>query len=141
MSDNSASTKFNWPVRVYYEDTDAAGVVYHTNYLKFMERARTEWLRASGFSQETLKNKEGVLFAVKNMNVDFIKPAVLDQQLTVTTSIKNIGGASLLFEQLVSNDTDEPLCHADVNVVCINSDTLKPKRIPETIKAKINHGE
>ena len=142
MSDNSAGMKFNWSIRVYYEDTDAAGVVYHASYLKFMERARTEWLRSLGYSQESLKKEEQIVFAVANINIRFVKPALLDQELNVITTVTNVGGASIRFEQsIIDNESTQTICQADVDVVCIDSDALKPKRIPETVKAKFYHGE
>ena len=81
---------FNWPVRVYYEDTDAEGVVYYANYLKFYERSRTEWLRSLGISQEILKNRHNIIFVVKNVSIDYRRPALLDDELTVTAEVAQL---------------------------------------------------
>ena len=131
--------EFRWPVRVYYEDTDAAGLVYHSNYLKFMERARTEWLRHLGHSQEDLRGKEGIVFVVRHLDVHFLRPARIDQLLDVTARIKHCGGASLLFEQTVCDTGAELLCNAQVEVACIDAVTLKPRRLPEFIREELDH--
>lgn len=139
---NSASiidSEFNWPVRIYYEDTDAAGVVYHSNYLKYMERARTEWLRATGFSHEKLREQEGIIFVVTNMTISFEKPACIDEQIEVLVRLTKTGGASLQFEQIIIDGSEEMICRADVNVACLDSETMKPKRIPNPIKVKLTH--
>ncbi len=91
--------EFIWPVRVYYEDTDSGGVVYYANYLKFMERARTEWLRQLGFEQDELLEKEGILFAVRRVSVDYLRPARFNDELLVSASISKQGRASLTFQQ------------------------------------------
>lgn len=131
--------EFRWPVRVYYEDTDAAGLVYHSNYLKFMERARTEWLRHLGHSQEELRSKENIVFVVRQMDVRFMRPARIDQLLDVTARIMHCGGASLLFEQAVCDTGAELLCSAQVEVACIDAVTLKPRRLPEFIREELDH--
>ena len=95
--------KFNWQVRVYYEDTDAAGIVFYANYLRYMERARTEWLRSVGYEHEMLKNTHGILFAVKNVSIEYVKPACLDDLLTVSSSLLKKRGASLIFKQAIKN--------------------------------------
>lgn len=130
--------EFNWTVRVYYEDTDAAGVVYHSNYLKFMERARTEWLRALDYSQDALRENDDLVFVVRNINLKFHRPARLDDLLDVHTRAKKLGGASLLFEQQVLLK-DQLLCHADVDIACLSASTMKPQRIPDLLKAKLNY--
>ena len=135
----SGGAEFNWPVRVYYEDTDAAGVVYHSNYLKYMERARTEWLRATGFSHEQLREREGVIFVVTDMTISFKKPACMDQQIEVRVSLFEAGGASLRFLQTIINESQELLCAAEVNVACLDSGSMKPKRIPNPIKVELTH--
>lgn len=134
-----AINEFNWPVRVYYEDTDSGGVVYHSNYLRFMERARTEWLRAMGYTHSELNRNEGMIFVVKSMNIDFKNPAHFDEMLNVKSRIKKQNGASLVFEQVIHNDTDEIKCRADVNIVCVDNNTYKPKRIPESIRTDFKH--
>ncbi|MFQ5660265.1 MAG: tol-pal system-associated acyl-CoA thioesterase [Gammaproteobacteria bacterium] len=125
--------EFNWNVRVYYEDTDAAGVVYHGNYLKFMERARTEWLRAIGLSQDVLHKEQGIIFAVTKMNIRFQLPAHIDELLAVNTKLVKTGGASLLFLQSITNQQERLLCDADVNAACLNASTLKPQRLPGSL--------
>jgi acyl-CoA thioester hydrolase len=131
--------EFRWPVRVYYEDTDAAGLVYHSNYLKFMERARTEWLRLLGHGQDQLRSRDGVLFVVRRADVEFMRPARIDQLLEVTARITRWGGASMRFEQSVCDGGDGPLCRAQVEVVCIDAATLKPCRLPDFIKEALTH--
>jgi acyl-CoA thioester hydrolase len=135
----AAVPEFRWPVRVYYEDTDAAGRVYHSNYLKFMERARTEWLRQLGRGQEQLRSREGVLFVVRRADVEFMRPARIDQLLEVTARIVHCGAASMHFEQTVGDGGDGPLCRAQIEVVCIDAATLKPCRLPDFIKEALNH--
>lgn len=131
-------SSFSWSTRVYYEDTDAAGVVYHSNYLKFMERGRTEWLRSVGYSQEELRERENIVFVVRNITMKFRQSARLDDLLDVQTRIKKIGGASFLFEQEVFNQA-QLLCHADVNIACLSAQSFKPQRIPKLLKAKLNY--
>jgi len=130
--------EFIWPTRVYYEDTDAAGVVYHSNYLKFMERARTEWLRVAGFSQQTLAETEGIVFVVAKMNIEFNSPARFDELLNICSRVTDHSGAGLMFEQTIINETGTVKCRADVQIVCVDTETFKPKRIPTSIKAKLN---
>lgn len=134
-----SNREFRWPVRVYYEDTDAAGLVYHGNYLKFMERARTEWLRQLGHSQEELRNQAGIVLVVRRLDIRFMRPARMDQLLDVVARIMHCGGASLLFEQTVCDTGAEPLCHAQVEVACIDAVTLKPRRLPEFIREELDH--
>lgn len=123
---------FEWPVRVYYEDTDAGGVVYHARYLHFLERARTEWLRSLGFEQARLRREQGILFAVRKMTLEFVRPASLDQALRVTVALEGQGRASIDFEQQVLNAADGHLCcRARVNVACIDAVRLRPMRIPD----------
>ena len=135
------ATEFNWPVRVYYEDTDSGGVVYHSNYLKYMERARTEWLRARGNSQNRLQAQEGVIFVVTRMNIEFLKPARIDDLLAVRARIRHSGGASLAFEQSISAETGELICRADVEVACLDARTFRPKRLPASMRPETNDGD
>jgi biopolymer transport protein TolQ len=104
------SESFSWPVRVYYEDTDTAGVVYYANYLKFMERARTEWLRSFGYEQDQLINQEDMIFVVRSVKLDYHRPALFNESLEVTATIKNMGKASIVFEQQVIRKSDQPEC-------------------------------
>ena len=123
--------KFNWPVRVYFEDTDAGGIVYHARYLYFLERARTEWLRELGFNQSLLK-QQNILFVVRDMNIKWQKPAVLDDELTVDVSIAGVKKASLKMQQTIQTETEQKL-HADVTIACIDATNKKPMAIPQAI--------
>ena len=125
--------KFNWQVRVYYEDTDAAGIVFYANYLRYMERARTEWLRSVGYEHEMLKNTHGILFAVKNVSIEYVKPACLDDLLTVSSSLLKKRGASLIFKQAIKNKNNELLIEAEVKVACLNAIILKASAMPEKL--------
>jgi len=137
----AGAQEFQWPVRVYYEDTDAGGVVYHSNYLKFMERARTEWLRALGFSQQRLREEEGILFVVTDMTIRFQRPARFDDQLDVTTRIHNMNAASLIFSQSIINAAGKPVCAADVTVACLDTAGMKPRRIPAAVRKEFGHDD
>jgi acyl-CoA thioester hydrolase len=132
--DDPAAPAYHLPVRVYYEDTDAGGVVYHARYLHFMERARTEWLRALGFGQDRLRDEHGVLFAVRRMDMRFLAPARLDDQLRVTAVLTGYGRASIDFRQEVLRTGDgSPCCRAGVNIACLDADGFRPARIPDAI--------
>lgn len=124
---------FAYPVRVYYEDTDAGGVVYHSRYLNFMERARTEWLRAAGFVQSTLKQQEHVLFVVHSMQLQFKKPARLDDELQVVSCLTEMGRGSFSCQQQIRCG-ETILLEAQVKVACVNADSFKPTGIPARIK-------
>ncbi|NKB36096.1 MAG: tol-pal system-associated acyl-CoA thioesterase [Gammaproteobacteria bacterium] len=128
--------EFNWPVRVYYEDTDAAGVVYHSNYLKFMERARTEWLRELGVSQQRLREESNTVIVIASADIKFMKPAKLDDCLTIKATLLSSGSTSLVCEQMVQRE-NEDLCSARVKCVCVNSTTFKPQRIPAELKSEM----
>ncbi len=123
---------FLWPVRVYYEDTDAGGVVFYANYLKYMERARTELLRAMGYEQDELIAKENIIFAVRSLAIDYIKPARFNQLLQVNAEIKTIKKASLEFSQKITHDS-HLLVTGYVRIACLDANTLKPKAIPENL--------
>lgn len=134
--------EFLWPVRVYYEDTDSGGVVYHTNYLKFLERTRTELLRSFGFEQDKLKEQVNIIFAVRNINVDYLKPARFNDLLQVGAMIKRLGPASIVFNQTISRESDNSLlCQAEVKIACLTADTLRPYPIPDNIVRKISHAD
>jgi acyl-CoA thioester hydrolase len=125
---------FTWPVRVYYEDTDSGGVVYYANYLKFMERARTEYLRDLGFEQDQLRQYENVLFAVRSINVNYYKPARFNELLEVTARVVEIKKASMLFEQSIVRSADRQLlCDGSVRIASLSADSFKPCAIPKTI--------
>lgn len=122
--------KFDWPIRVYYEDTDSGGVVYHSQYLNFMERARTEWLRQLGFEQDELITEHQCIFAVHSMQLQFKRPARFNDALIVSSGVSDVSGASLSFEQRVLRD-NELLCQAAVKVACLDSGRFWPKSIPK----------
>ncbi len=130
--------EFTWPIRVYYEDTDAAGVVYHSNYLKYMERARTEWLRTIGFSQQSLDEKSGLIIVIMEMDIKFSKPARLDDLLEVKSQLVKITGTSFMFDQSIQKSNDI-ICAARVKDVCLDKLTFKPQRIPADLKLELNH--
>ena len=132
------STEFNWQVRVYYEDTDAGDVVFYANYLRFMERARTEWLRSVGFEHEQLIKEHDLIFAVKSVSIDYKKPGRLDDLLTVTSSIVKHRGASITFQQEIKNENDDLLTEAEVKVACINATTLKASPMPEELLTELS---
>ncbi|NID17136.1 tol-pal system-associated acyl-CoA thioesterase [Luteibacter yeojuensis] len=126
---------FSWPVRIYWEDTDAGGVVYHANYIRFMERARTEWLRAQGIDQLALREETALGFVVRDMHLDFHRPARLDDELRVTVSVKERRSASMLFGQEIVRG-EEALVRAKVRVACVNLDTMRPAQIPAGLFAQ-----
>ncbi len=133
-------SEFSLPVRVYYEDTDAGGVVYYANYLRFMERARTEWLRGLGFEQDELAAQGGVIFAVRSAGLDFLRPARFNDALRVSARLVRCGRASLSFEQEVTRekqDGREVLCAGQVKIACVDVRTLRPRPIPEKLLAVI----
>lgn len=127
---------FRWPIRIYYEDTDAGGVVYHSNYLKYFERARTELLRTVGVNQHTLF-EDKVAFVVRHMDIDFRQGAKLDDELEVETRIDDIGRATMTFCQSLVNSDGAILCETLVKVACIDPERMKPKSIPTFIKSEI----
>lgn len=123
---------FIWPVRVYYEDTDSGGVVYYANYLKFMERARTEWLRARGYEQDVLIERENLIFVVRSVQLDFLQPARFNEQLEVSVVVSACRGASIEFQQEVKRES-AVLCSASVKIACLASDSMKPQRLPSAM--------
>jgi acyl-CoA thioester hydrolase len=122
-----------FPLRVYYEDTDAAGIVYHANYLRFAERARTELVRSLGFEQERLRRDTGIVFAVRRCTADYRAPAHLDDALIVETRIARLGGASLGLDQRIRRD-DRELVRLDVEIVCLAA-SGRPSRLPRELAA------
>lgn len=127
---------FHWPVRVYWEDTDAGGVVYHAQYLAFMERARSEWMRGIGFGQELLRETYGLCFVVRSMSIDFRAPARLDDSLAVSVALAQCRGASLVFAQEVRRD-GELLVGAEVKVAAVSAETFRPQAIPDALLAAL----
>ena len=123
---------FVWPARVYYEDTDAGGVVFHARYVHFLERARTEWLRSLGFEQSNLTLREKVVFAVSKLALDFRRPAYLDDLLSVGVELAGTGRASLMMRQAITRG-EEAILTAEVKLVCVDSERFRPTSIPEPI--------
>ena len=129
---------FVWKVRVYWEDTDAGGVVYHSRYLNFFERARTEWLRAKGVNQEKLAREDNILFAIRHMDIDFLQAARLDDELEITVYNVKTGGVRMTFNQDMTRCSDrQPVATARLTAVCLTADKFKPTRMPRWIRAEI----
>lgn len=128
---------FEWPVRVYYEDTDAGGVVYYANYLRFMERARTEWLRQLGFGQDALMRESGIVFAVRRVEIEYLRPARLDDALMVETELEALSRVSLGFRQRILRAA-AVLSEASVQVVCLDSEKFRPTAMPSDIRETLN---
>jgi acyl-CoA thioester hydrolase len=134
---------FTWPARVYWEDTDGGAVVYYANYLRYLERARTEWLRAQGHSQHELAQREGLLFVVVSVQVDYRAPARLDDELEITCEPLAEGAASLHFAQRIyrraSPGASAPalLVEAGVRVACVDARSMRPRRLPEFLHAAV----
>jgi acyl-CoA thioester hydrolase len=125
---------FSWEVRVYYEDTDLGGVVFYANYLRYLERARTEYLRSIGYEQDELMAHDEIIFAVRSLQIEYLKPACFNQLLQVSADIKKTKKASLEFAQQITYE-DQLLVTADVRIVCLDVSTMKPKAIPEKLLA------
>jgi len=129
---------FRWPVRVYYEDTDAGGVVYYANYFRFMERARTEWLRTLGFEQDRLREEAGILFVVRRAEAEFLHPARFNDLLWITGALNDVGRATLALEQEVRRQSDDRLlCRGAVQLVCVDAGRFRPRPIPSAIVEKM----
>ncbi|EPL6455806.1 tol-pal system-associated acyl-CoA thioesterase [Providencia vermicola] len=126
---------FRWPVRVYYEDTDAGGVVYHARYLAFFERARTEMLRNKGINQQSMLT-ENLGFVVRSMTIDFVKGARLDDMLEVETQIVEMKRASLTFHQRLVDSQGNLLCGANALIACVDTSKMKPTALPKSIVAE-----
>ncbi|MBI0027582.1 tol-pal system-associated acyl-CoA thioesterase [Gilliamella sp. B14448G11] len=124
--------QFNWNARVYYEDTDAGGVVYHARYLAFYERARTEMLRQLDISQQTLL-QEGIAFVVKKMDISYDFPARLDDMLTISTQVEQIRKASIIFKQTILNQNKQIISNADIVIACVNMTKMKPCALPKLL--------
>ena len=130
--------EFLWPVRVYYEDTDSGGVVYYANYLKFMERARTEWLRTLGFEQDRLAEEDGIIFAVRRVEVEFHAPARFNDALQVHVRMQESKRVSMTFRQEIREvHSDRLLCSGVVQVACIDVKQFRPCAIPELLLREI----
>ncbi|MEM9530990.1 MAG: tol-pal system-associated acyl-CoA thioesterase [Pseudomonadota bacterium] len=132
---------FIWPVRVYWEDTDAGGVVYYANYLKFMERARTEWLRSRGLVQSTLEAEQGVVMVMRDISARYIAPARLDDELAVTVILKRVRGASFAVTQEIYRQADEVLLvEGEGSAACLDAKSWTPRRFPEVLKGVFQPG-
>ena len=138
--DAASEPVFTWRVRVYYEDTDAGGVVFYANYLKFFERARTEWLRHAGIEQHALTQSAGVMFIVKNTAVDYISPAKLDDELNITVVVQRFGKASVEFVQQAWRRgpiSDTLLAIGTIKVACVGCQTFRPCAIPSSVRDRL----
>jgi acyl-CoA thioester hydrolase len=134
--DPSYRSGFSWPIRVYYEDTDGGGIVFYANYLKFFERARTEWLRACGVEQRELAHTARVVFVVRSTALDYLAPARLDDMLTIETRIGRVGRASVEFQQHAWRG-EVLLASGAIRVGCVDCATLRPAPLPETVRAAL----
>ena len=136
MENSNHKEVFATQVRIYYEDTDSGGVVYYANYLKYYERARTEYLRLYNFNQSILKKEKNLVFAVSEINVNYIKPLFLDDVIKVTCSAEKISKTSINFVQKITNQDDIGISSALCKIVCLN-ENFKPTKIPDVIADKI----
>jgi acyl-CoA thioester hydrolase len=135
-SKGTTVSAFVWPVRVYYEDTDAGGVVYYANYLKFMERARTEWLRSLDFEQTTLSHEHNLVFVVRALAIEFLRPALFNDLLEAMVELIDVHGSLIEVAQTIRRGT-LTLVSAEVKLACVNTQSFKPVRIPQPILEKI----
>ena len=139
--DKNHSKYFEFKVRIYYEDTDAGGVVYYANYLKFLERCRTEWLRTFGMNQECLRAERQLQFAVVSTTIDYLRPAILDDEILVTAELERLRGATISFKQTIMRG-DVQLIDASIRVACLEVGSLKPRPIPKDLFVEWrNNGE
>ncbi|MEE9339920.1 MAG: tol-pal system-associated acyl-CoA thioesterase [Methylococcaceae bacterium] len=129
---------FQWPIRVYYEDTDAGGVVFYANYLKFFERARTEMLRYSGFEQDQLITEQRLIFVVRSVQIDYLKSARFNDSLIVSTKIVMAKKVSLNFEQVITRNEDV-VCKGDIRIASLDVNSMRPKIIPDFILEKLTN--
>ena len=130
---NKHAKVFSLPVRVYFQDTDAGGVVYHASYVNFMERARTEWMRSFGFTNAGLMKELGVVFVVRSLKLDYLKPAVLDDLITVSTQLKDIGRSRVTLHQVMMRG-DDILVDGEIHLVSVALDTFKPVSVPDVLR-------
>lgn len=134
--------EFIWPIRVYYEDTDAGGVVYYANYLKFMERARTEWLRSMGFEQDAMRRDSAVIFAVRSAQVEYLQPARFNDALTVSVAMSELGRASIVLSQSICREGEAAaLCTGVIRIASLDAETFRPVAIPKAMMEKLQQGE
>ncbi len=139
MTTGAEQTPFSWPIRVYYEDTDAGGVVYHAQYLKFLERARTEWLRTVGVEQDQLLAEHGVVFAVTRADLTYLRPARFNEALSVSVLVTQCGRARIAFEQTIvrCDAGSEPLLRATVEIACVDLARFRACPIPRFLLEKL----
>ncbi|WP_171804935.1 tol-pal system-associated acyl-CoA thioesterase [Tolumonas auensis] len=130
------NSEFSWPVRIYYEDTDAGGIVYNANYLKFLERARTEWLRQLGIEQDQLL-QHNVAFVVRHIDIEFRNAARFNQLLAVSCRVAQLKRASMVFSQVIADETGRVIVTANVTIACVNLAAMKPIAIPEDVSGVI----
>jgi acyl-CoA thioester hydrolase len=138
--ENPVQHRYEIRTRIYWEDTDAGGVVYYANYLKFMERCRTDWLRALGIDQLRLRAERQLQFAVVNVTVDFLRPALLNDEVLVTAELERLSGATIVFKQTIMRG-DMQLIDASARVACLDSCTLKPRPIPKDLFVEWRNGQ
>lgn len=131
-----AEPNFCWPIRVYYEDTDSGGVVYYANYLKFLERARTEWLRSLGLEQDQLRDSQKLLFMVRSVKLQYHAAARFNELLQVDTHIQALHRVRVIFWQAVRRE-QQILCSGTVEIACVDSQTAKPRRLPAQLAAQL----
>ena len=136
-------SEFLWPVRVYYEDTDSGGVVYHSNYLNFMERARTEWLRSLQMEQDDIINDYGIIFVVRSLSIDYLKPALFNDALLVKSRIQKLARASIIFEQIIVRESvresdEQVLTKGTVKVASLGLAEKRPVALPEAVYKKFS---
>ena len=136
MQNCSMAEAFHWPARVYWEDTDAGGVVYHARYLAFMERARSEWMRTRGWGQDTLRARDDLMFVVRAMDIDFRAPARLDDQLQVSVQLLECRGASMIFGQRIERDA-ALLVEARVRIAALRASDFRPRPIPDALLTEL----
>ena len=136
----AGGSAFIWPIRVYWEDTDAGGVVYHASYLRFLERARSEWMRALGYGQDAVREREGVVFVVRAMRLEFLRAARLDDELIVSVALAERKRASLLMRQTIRRG-DTPLLDAEVKVACVAAADFRPRAVPDALVAAMTTPE
>jgi acyl-CoA thioester hydrolase len=129
---------FSWPIRVYWEDTDAGGVVYHAGYLRFLERARSEWLRARGVDQHRLREDTGIGFVVRDMQIGFVSPARLDDELEASVEVEQLRPASMAFVQTIHRQDGTLLIRAKVRAACVDLVNMRPRPIPDDLLARIS---
>ena len=137
LTPEALAPAFTWPVRIYWEDTDAGGIVFYANYLKFFERARTEWLRAAGVEQQLLREQTGLIFVVAETSLRYAQPARLDDQLIITVEPEAAGRASLVVRQRALRG-DTLLVEGEIRIGCVRAHDLKPQRLPEAVAAALS---